>query len=51
MPINTLFGSSLPEIYLSIYIYIDNDFFLLYTWLQNKNYQIWGLSPRFYAAI
>ena len=29
MPINALFGSSFPEIYLSIYIYIyiDNDSF------------------------
>ena len=50
MAINGAFGSSLPEIYIYIYIlYIDNDFFLswLYTWLQNKNYQIRCLSPRF----
>ena len=28
---------------------IDNDFFLswLYTWLQNKNYQIWGVITTF----
>ena len=47
MAINALFGSSLPEIYIYIYIYKQR-FFLpwLYTWLQDKNYQIWGLSPR-----
>ena len=53
MVINVLFGSSLPEIYIYIYIYRQRFCFLswLYTWLQNKNYQIWGLPPRFYAAI
>ena len=35
MTIIGAFGSSLPEIYIYIYTYIDNDFLLswLYTWL------------------
>ena len=42
---DAVFGKTMENIR-----YIDNDFFLsrLYTWLQNKNYQIRRLSPRFY---